>query len=464
MKNLKRLTLAVSATLGQGEFLNYEKSKLQYRGDTIIDAILSAIANIYKYQVPAYNTALETHDQAKAEKIKEVFLDLRFKEFNQHPEAASQNLFAQLIQEYEIERQEWATMRDVIAVGLNNVSDAGALQQKANLRVSRQEQLNGGPKYVKESRKFSLLAANAQLGNSLQSPLQKLEDTQKQLSDLLAGEERTVKSLSPNVNPISSAEISHAGKLKTRGAVVTSGLQAIYESSEFNEAYAAAAVSYQNSRAEPAYAASAWDAKKPLVWLMHSEQQMWAYSREFEALKYRLDAATEIPQILQNATKVAQISAIQDRLTEDNLNALNELIGSVDLKAFFKSNRLPDVEIRWTPAPLPEHKRVLDESKMVEVVKLLENVNTCLTASGKARVQFAHSTSFSSNVPRDEDDKPLTTQQALVFWQWHNHGPVDKAVVQLYDSLQRAQKAAAEEGLFGDPDAGPGKAGSEANR
>ena len=472
IKTLSRLTSEVSAALGKNESLNYEKAKLQYRGDTMMDAILSAIANISKYQIPAYNTAVETFNSAAAETIKSAFIDRRLNELNQHAETASNDLTIHVAQEFEIERQEWAALRDVIAVGLDNLSDAPGLQQKTSLRKNDNEHLQeeatrlGGhnPDSGNYKRDFSPLNVVNSLGNSLPSPLQKLEDAQKQLREALTREDSIAKTKSSLVEPIPPPEVPHSGTLKTRGAIVTPGLQAIYESGEFDAAYRAADRKYRESKADPAYAPSSWDAKKPLFWLMHSEQQMWKYSGEFEAFKHLLDAATENAQVRNRADKVAQLSEIQDQLTEDNVDTLNGMIKSVDLRAFLLSNHLPEMAKLWTPARLPERKRVLDESKMVEVVKLLENINTCLTASGKARVQFAHSASFSSNVPRDEDDKPLTPQQALVFWQWHNHGPVDKAVVELYDSLHRAQRAAAEEGLLSDSETTPDEAGSVAKR
>ena len=235
--------------------------------------------------------------------------------------------------------------------------------------------------------------------------------------------------------------------LKTRGATVTPELKAVYASPEYEGFYTAAETAYSEARPEQGFVPAAWDGRKALVWLMHSQRLILAYVHALEALKQQLDLSVEDPRVRSDAEKVAQISEIEDRLTRENLETVNVLIRGVDLGSLFTGNHKPGMAKVWSPRRVPESLHMLDENKMNEVVAALEDVNTCLSRSSELQVQYARTASFSANVPMDENDKPLTRQQAQIFWQAYTHPPLDKAIAGLYGSLSRAQAVAKAEGL-----------------
>ena len=258
--------------------------------------------------------------------------------------------------------------------------------------------------------------------------------------------------------------------LQRRSGVVDPELQAIYDSPEFAEAYTAAAAIYNAScpnascpnatglnatgpnatGLKQTYTPVIWNPHKQLLWVTNTEEQIGRYSLTFETFKKQLEAATRTRQIRTSATKAAQISEIQDQLTADNLNTLNALVKSLELAKFFASNHQPDLATLWSPWTTPETKRVLNNSEMGDVLKFLFAVDECLRRSKEFHVQYSHSSSFSWDVPRSADDKPLTPQEARFFWQWDTHKPVDEAMAALFQALSRAQTAAAAEGLFSD--------------
>jgi hypothetical protein len=239
--------------------------------------------------------------------------------------------------------------------------------------------------------------------------------------------------------------------LERRSGVVDPELQAIYESAEFAEAYTAADALYNKSNPSETYTPAAWNPHKQLLWVTNTEEQLGRYSLAFERFRDQLDATARMRQTRANAEKVAQISELQDRLTADNLNTLNTMVKGLALASFFTSNHQPDLAIRWSPWTVPETKRVLNNSEMGDVLKFLFTVDECLRKSKDYHVQYSRSSSFSWDVPRDENDKPLTPQEARWFWQWDTHKPVDDALVALFHALNRAQATAAAEGLFRDP-------------
>jgi hypothetical protein len=239
--------------------------------------------------------------------------------------------------------------------------------------------------------------------------------------------------------------------LQRRSGAVDPELQAVYDSPEFAKAYAAAEAIYNESNPSQTYTPAAWNPHKQLLWVTNTEEQLGRYSLAFETFRNQLDAAARMRQNRTNAEKVAQISELQDRLTADNLNTLNTMVKSLQLANFFTSNHQPDLAIRWSPWTVTETNRVLNNSEMGDVLKFLSTVDECLRKSKEYHVQYSRSSSFSWDVPRNADDKPLTWQEARWFWQWDTHKPVDDALVALYHALNRAQATAAVEGLFSVP-------------
>jgi hypothetical protein len=239
--------------------------------------------------------------------------------------------------------------------------------------------------------------------------------------------------------------------LERRSGVVDPELQAIYDSPEFSRAYAAAEATYDESNPVQTYTPVAWNPHKQLLWVTNTEEQLGRYSLAFETFRNQLDAAARMRQTRTKAEKVAQISQLQDRLTADNLNTLNTMVKSLALANFFASNHQPDLAIRWSPWTVPETNRVLNNSEMGDVLKFLFTVDECLRKSKEYHVQYSRSSSFSWDVPRNADDKPLTPQEARWFWQWDTHKPVDDALMALFHALNRAQATAAAEGLFSVP-------------
>ncbi len=193
IRSLGRATSVLVVAL-KGQPLNYEKAKVRERGDTMINAMLSALPHLWQYQISAYDAAIAHSDRAAVEKIKAAFITRRLKELNQSPESAPRGLVSQILQELEGEREEWVAMKDVIAVGLDNLTDAPELGRKANLALNPAEQRynrSGESSYTKQIRQFSPLQIQTNNGsNMLQTPLEKLKAAQKKVAEALAQESR----------------------------------------------------------------------------------------------------------------------------------------------------------------------------------------------------------------------------------------------------------------------------------
>ena len=159
IRKLGRATSVLVAAL-EGKPLNYEKARVRERGDTMINAMLSALPHLWQYQLSAYDPAIAHSDHAAVEKIKAAFITRRLKELNQSPESAPRGLVSEILQELESEHQEWVEMKDVIAAGLDNLTDAPELGKKANLALNPVEQRynrSGESAYTKQIRQFSPL-------------------------------------------------------------------------------------------------------------------------------------------------------------------------------------------------------------------------------------------------------------------------------------------------------------------